>query len=77
LREYTQVLPHIPQIFDLITFEVIQVGFDKIDESFLEEISIFSEDKIIKIKAIIRHIMIFFERIDVFEREDINFLIDF
>jgi hypothetical protein len=71
-----QVISYLPQIFDFITFEVVQPNFKKVDESLFLDISNFTKEEISKIKTVINHILIFFERIDVFKREEIKFLLE-
>ncbi|MHA1972267.1 MAG: hypothetical protein ACTSW1_04700 [Candidatus Hodarchaeales archaeon] len=76
LRELSKVLPYLPQILDVITFEIIQPSFDKIDDTILFDIRNYSEQEKNMIKSSLSHILIFFERIGVFKRDEIKLFLD-
>jgi hypothetical protein len=45
LRELSKVLPYLPQILDVITIEIIQPSFDKIDDTILFDIRNYSDQE--------------------------------
>ena len=76
LRESSSILMFLPQIFDVIAFEIFQQNLTIKDNSFIQSINNFNDDEKKIIGKSIKDILFFYEKIKLFERNDIKLFID-
>jgi len=76
LREKSYILQYVPQIFDVIIFEIVQKRLTEIDQNILYTTREFTKKEKIDLGKIIKDTLIFFERIKIFNRDQIKIFID-
>lgn len=76
LRESSSILMYLPQLFDIMAFEIFQQDLIIKDNSFIQSINNFDEEEKRIIGKAIKDVLFFYEQIKFFNRSDIKILID-